>query len=103
MKKTGRIHTVVSSAVAATADYHRPTPNLQNIPIRSAEGRKIRQAIYRHPAGYKIMAADYSQIGITHHGSFIRRSGLVNAFSEGLDVQLKQSACRKSLAWPRIR
>ncbi|MFZ2168603.1 MAG: DNA polymerase I [Methylococcaceae bacterium] len=90
-EKTGRIHTSYHQAVAATGRLSSSDPNLQNIPIRSAEGRKIRQAFIA-PAGYKIMAADYSQIELRIMAHLSADSGLVNAFSEGLDVHKATAA-----------
>ena len=90
-EKTGRIHTSYHQAVATTGRLSSSDPNLQNIPIRSAEGRKIRQAFIA-PAGYKIMAADYSQIELRIMAHLSADSGLVNAFSEGLDVHKATAA-----------
>ncbi|MDD5461643.1 MAG: DNA polymerase I [Methylococcales bacterium] len=89
--KTGRIHTSYHQAVAATGRLSSSDPNLQNIPIRSEEGRKIRQAFIA-PAGYKIMAADYSQIELRIMAHLSADAGLLKAFSEGLDVHRATAA-----------
>jgi DNA polymerase-1 len=89
--KTGRIHTSYHQAVAATGRLSSSDPNLQNIPIRSAEGRKIRQAFIA-PPGTKIVAADYSQIELRIMAHLSKDQGLVSAFSEGLDVHRATAA-----------
>jgi DNA polymerase-1 len=89
--KTGRIHTSYHQAVAATGRLSSSDPNLQNIPIRSTEGRKIRQAFIA-PPGYKIMAADYSQIELRIMAHLSADTGLLSAFSEGLDVHKATAA-----------
>ncbi|MGR8997863.1 MAG: DNA polymerase I [Gammaproteobacteria bacterium] len=89
--KTGRIHTSYHQAVAATGRLSSSDPNLQNIPIRSEEGRKIRQAFIA-PKGYKIMAADYSQIELRIMAHLSADTGLLSAFSEGLDVHKATAA-----------
>ena len=70
---TGRIHSSFQQAVAATGRLSSSDPNLQNIPIRTAEGRRVRQAFVAN-AGYKLLAADYSQVElrIMAHLSVIR-------------------------------
>ena len=89
--KTGRIHTSYHQAVAATGRLSSSDPNLQNIPIRSKEGRKIRQAFIA-PEGKKIVAADYSQIELRIMAHLSADAGLVKAFSEGLDVHRATAA-----------
>jgi len=89
--KTGRIHTSYHQAVAATGRLSSSDPNLQNIPIRSTEGRKIRQAFIA-PPGKKIVAADYSQIELRIMAHLSADAGLVKAFSEGLDVHRATAA-----------
>jgi DNA polymerase I len=89
--KTGRIHTSYHQAVAATGRLSSSDPNLQNIPIRSEEGRKIRQAFIA-PDGYKIVAADYSQIELRIMAHLSADTGLLNAFNEGLDVHKATAA-----------
>ncbi len=89
--KTGRVHTSYHQAVAATGRLSSTDPNLQNIPIKSEEGRKIRQAFIA-PAGYKIVAADYSQIELRIMAHLSADSGLLNAFNEGLDVHRATAA-----------
>jgi DNA polymerase-1 len=89
--KTGRIHTSYHQAVAATGRLSSSDPNLQNIPIRSEEGRKIRQAFIASP-GYKIVAADYSQIELRIMAHLSADAGLLKAFSEGLDVHRATAA-----------
>ena len=82
---TGRVHTSYHQAVTATGRLSSSDPNLQNIPIRTEEGRRIRQAFIA-PAGYKILAADYSQIELRIMAHLSGDKGLVTAFNEGLDV-----------------
>jgi DNA polymerase-1 len=89
--KTGRVHTSYHQAVAATGRLSSSDPNLQNIPIRSQEGRKIRQAFIA-PEGYKIVAADYSQIELRIMAHLSADAGLLKAFSEGQDVHRATAA-----------
>ncbi len=89
--KTGRIHTSYHQAVAATGRLSSSNPNLQNIPIRSEEGRKIRQAFIA-PQGYKIVAADYSQIELRIMAHLSADAGLLKAFSAGEDVHRATAA-----------
>jgi DNA polymerase-1 len=88
---TGRVHTSYHQAVAATGRLSSSDPNLQNIPIRSEEGRKIRQAFVA-PPGYKMVAADYSQIELRIMAHLSGDSGLLTAFSQGLDVHSATAA-----------
>jgi DNA polymerase-1 len=83
--RTGRVHTSYHQAVTATGRLSSTDPNLQNIPIRTAEGRKVRQAFIARP-GYKVVAADYSQIELRIMAHLSGDPGLVNAFAKGLDV-----------------
>jgi len=89
--RTGRIHTSYHQAVTATGRLSSSDPNLQNIPIRSAEGRRIRQAFIA-PPGYKIMAADYSQIELRIMAHLAQDEGLLEAFRQGLDVHRATAA-----------
>ena len=89
--KTGRVHTSYHQAVAATGRLSSSDPNLQNIPIRSEEGRKIRQAFIAAP-GYKIVAADYSQIELRIMAHLSGDAGLLAAFSQGVDVHSATAA-----------
>ena len=82
---TGRVHTSYHQAVTATGRLSSSDPNLQNIPIRSEEGRRIRQAFIA-PDGYRIVAADYSQIELRIMAHLSGDPGLVKAFNEGQDV-----------------
>ena len=89
--RTGRIHTSYQQAVAATGRLSSSDPNLQNIPIRTAEGRRIRQAFI--PArGYKLVAADYSQIELRIMAHLARDEGLLHAFQNDLDVHRATAA-----------
>ena len=83
--KTGRIHTSYHQAVTATGRLSSADPNLQNIPIRTEEGRRIRQAFIA-PKGYKLIAADYSQIELRIMAHLSGDETLKNAFTQGLDV-----------------
>jgi len=89
--KTGRIHTSYHQAVAATGRLSSSDPNLQNIPIRSEEGRKIRQAFIA-PSGYKIVAADYSQIELRIMAHLSGDEGLLQAFATGQDIHRATAA-----------
>ena len=82
---TGRVHTSYHQAVAATGRLSSSDPNLQNIPIRTEEGRRIRQAFVA-PQGYRIVAADYSQIELRIMAHLSGDAGLLKAFQEGQDV-----------------
>jgi len=82
---TGRVHTSYHQAVTATGRLSSSDPNLQNIPIRSEEGRRIRQAFIA-PSGYKVLAADYSQIELRIMAHLSGDESLLKAFNEGLDV-----------------
>ncbi|SJM93584.1 fused DNA polymerase I 5'-_3' exonuclease; 3'-_5' polymerase; 3'-_5' exonuclease [Crenothrix polyspora] len=99
--KTGRIHTSYHQAVAATGRLSSSDPNLQNIPIRSEEGRKIRQAFIA-PDGYKIVAADYSQIELRIMAHLSADAGLLKAFNEGLDVHKATAAEVFSVALDQV-
>lgn len=83
--QTGRVHTSYHQAVTVTGRLSSSDPNLQNIPIRSAEGRRIRQAFIAQP-GYKIVAADYSQIELRIMAHLSQDKGLLEAFSTGRDI-----------------
>ncbi|MDX1725590.1 MAG: DNA polymerase I [Pseudomonas sp.] len=89
--RTGRIHTSYHQAVAATGRLSSSDPNLQNIPIRTAEGRRIRQAFVA-PAGYKLLAADYSQIELRIMAHLAHDEGLLDAFRHGRDVHKATAA-----------
>lgn len=90
-KRTGRIHTSYHQAVAATGRLSSQDPNLQNIPIKTEEGRRIRQAFIA-PAGYKLIAADYSQIELRIMAHLSDDAGLLSAFEKGLDVHRATAA-----------
>ncbi len=89
--RTGRIHTSYHQAVAATGRLSSSDPNLQNIPIRTAEGRRIRQAFVA-PKGYKLLAADYSQIELRIMAHLAKDEGLLHAFRNNLDVHRATAA-----------
>ncbi|MFO7551556.1 MAG: DNA polymerase I [Haliea sp.] len=88
---TGRIHTSYHQAVTATGRLSSSDPNLQNIPIRTEEGRRIRQAFIA-PEGYLIVAADYSQIELRIMAHLSGDAGLLRAFRDGLDVHRATAA-----------
>ncbi|WP_300732497.1 DNA polymerase I [Pseudomonas sp.] len=89
--RTGRIHTSYHQAVTATGRLSSSDPNLQNIPIRTAEGRRIRQAFVA-PKGYKLLAADYSQIELRIMAHLAKDEGLLHAFRNNLDVHKATAA-----------
>ena len=88
---TGRIHTSYHQAVAATGRLSSTDPNLQNIPVRSEEGRRIRKAFIANK-GNKILAADYSQIELRIMAHLSEDKGLVTAFEKGVDVHSATAA-----------
>ncbi|HEC28415.1 MAG TPA: DNA polymerase I [Gammaproteobacteria bacterium] len=88
---TGRVHTSYHQAVAATGRLSSSRPNLQNIPVRTAEGRRIRQAFIA-PSGYEMIAADYSQIELRIMAHLSGDRGLLDAFAEGVDVHRATAA-----------
>lgn len=89
--QTGRVHTSYQQAVASTGRLSSTDPNLQNIPIRNAEGRRIRQAFIAKP-GYKILAADYSQIELRIMAHLSGDENLLKAFAEGKDIHQATAA-----------
>jgi len=84
-ESTGRVHTSYHQAVAATGRLSSKDPNLQNIPIRTEEGRRVRKAFIAAP-GYKLIAADYSQIELRIMAHLSKDDGLLKAFRDGLDI-----------------
>ncbi|TDB47275.1 DNA polymerase I [Photorhabdus luminescens] len=88
---TKRVHTSYHQAVTATGRLSSRDPNLQNIPIRNEEGRRIRQAFVA-PEGYRIMAADYSQIELRIMAHLSQDQGLLKAFAEGQDIHRATAA-----------
>ncbi len=82
---TGRVHTNYAQAVAVTGRLASNDPNLQNIPIRTPEGRRVREAFVA-PAGQKIVSCDYSQIELRIMAHISEDPGLLRAFAEGMDV-----------------
>lgn len=88
---TGRVHTSYHQAVAATGRLSSTDPNLQNIPIRTEEGRRIRQAFIA-PAGKKIVAVDYSQIELRIMAHLSQDKALLQAFANGLDIHRATAA-----------
>lgn len=88
---TGRIHTSYHQAVTSTGRLSSSDPNLQNIPVRSAEGRRIRQAFIAE-SGYCLLAADYSQIELRIMAHLSGDEGLIQAFKEGKDIHAATAA-----------
>ncbi|EFB3105263.1 TPA: DNA polymerase I [Escherichia coli] len=89
--KTGRVHTSYHQAVTATGRLSSTDPNLQNIPVRNEEGRRIRQAFIA-PEDYVIVSADYSQIELRIMAHLSRDKGLLTAFAEGKDIHRATAA-----------
>lgn len=90
-QSTGRVHTSYHQAVTATGRLSSTDPNLQNIPIRNEEGRRIRQAFIAEP-GYLLVAADYSQIELRIMAHLSGDQGLLTAFAEGKDIHRATAA-----------
>ena len=89
--RSGRVHTSYHQATAATGRLSSSDPNLQNIPVRTVEGRRIRQAFIA-PPGWKILAADYSQIELRIMAHLSADEGLLRAFRSGQDVHRSTAA-----------
>jgi DNA polymerase-1 len=89
--KTNRVHTSYNQAVTATGRLSSTEPNLQNIPIRHENGRRIRQAFIA-PKNYKIISADYSQIELRLMAHLSQDVGLLNAFAQNLDIHTATAA-----------
>jgi DNA polymerase-1 len=89
--RTGRVHTSYQQAVASTGRLSSTSPNLQNIPVRTTEGRRIREAFVAAP-GNRILALDYSQIELRIMAHLSADDSLLNAFARGLDVHRATAA-----------
>ncbi|MCH8499378.1 MAG: DNA polymerase I [Marinobacter sp.] len=89
--RTGRVHTSYHQAVTATGRLSSSDPNLQNIPIRTPQGRRVRQAFVA-PEGYKLLAADYSQIELRIMAHLSGDRGLLDAFAHGEDIHKATAA-----------
>ena len=89
--QTGRVHTSYHQAVTATGRLSSSDPNLQNIPIRNEEGRRIRQAFVARE-GFTVVAADYSQIELRIMAHLSQDQGLINAFTQGKDIHRSTAA-----------
>ncbi|QOR13644.1 DNA polymerase I [Haemophilus parainfluenzae] len=89
--QTGRVHTSYHQAVTATGRLSSSDPNLQNIPIRNEEGRRIRQAFIARE-GFTVVAADYSQIELRIMAHLSQDQGLINAFIQGKDIHRSTAA-----------
>ena len=89
--QTGRVHTSYHQAVTATGRLSSSDPNLQNIPIRNEEGRRIRQAFIARK-GFTVVAADYSQIELRIMAHLSQDQGLINAFTQGKDIHRSTAA-----------
>ncbi len=90
-RKTGRVHTNYAQAVAVTGRLASSDPNLQNIPVRTSEGRKIREAFIA-PPGHRIVSADYSQIELRIMAHISQDEGLLKAFAAGEDIHSATAA-----------
>ena len=89
---TGRIHTSFNQVVAATGRLSSSEPNLQNIPIRTEEGRRVRQAFIAGAPGWQLLCADYSQIELRMLAHFSQDPALLTAFTEGVDIHTAVAA-----------
>ncbi|MBO8163712.1 MAG: DNA polymerase I [Brevibacillus sp.] len=87
--KSGKVHTRFNQATTATGRLSSTEPNLQNIPIRLEEGRKIRQAFVPSEAGWYMMAADYSQIELRVLAHISQDKNLIDAFRQGMDIHTR--------------
>jgi DNA polymerase I len=89
--RTGRVHTHYAQAVAVTGRLSSNDPNLQNIPVKTAEGRRVREAFVA-PPGYRIASADYSQIELRIMAHISGDEALIKAFTDGIDVHRATAA-----------
>jgi DNA polymerase-1 len=99
--RTGRVHTTFSQATAVTGRLASIDPNLQNIPVRTAEGRRIREAFVA-PQGHVVVSADYSQIELRIMAHLSRDPALVAAFKEGADIHRATAAEIFAVALPEV-
>ncbi|MDA1018264.1 MAG: DNA polymerase I [Planctomycetota bacterium] len=90
--ETGRIHASFNQVVAATGRLSSSDPNLQNIPIRTDEGRLVRKAFIPSESGWKLLSADYSQIELRMLAHFSRDAAMLEAFREGIDIHTAVAA-----------
>ena len=91
-KDTNRIHTTFNQSVAATGRLSSVNPNLQNIPIRTKRGMKVREAFIARDENYILMAADYSQIELRIMASLSKDQGMLTAFNNGVDIHSATAA-----------
>jgi DNA polymerase-1 len=91
-KDTNRIHTTFNQSVAATGRLSSVSPNLQNIPIRTKRGMKVREAFIARDENYILMAADYSQIELRIMASLSKDQGMLTAFNNGVDIHSATAA-----------
>jgi DNA polymerase-1 len=91
-KETGRIHSSFNQTIASTGRLSSSNPNFQNIPARSDEGREIRKAFIPQKEGWKIVAADYSQVELRVMAHLSKDPELVKAFTENLDIHTRTAA-----------
>ncbi len=90
--KTGRIHSSFNQALAATGRLSSNNPNLQNIPIRTEEGRRVREAFIPRSEEYILLSADYSQIELRLIAEIANETAMLEAFQQGLDIHLSTAA-----------
>jgi len=91
-KNTGRVHTSFNQTIAATGRLSSTDPNLQNIPVRTEEGRKIRKAFVSRDKDYQLLVADYSQIELRILAHISEDPGLLKAFKKGEDIHARTAA-----------
>ena len=89
---TKRIHTTFNQSVASTGRLSSVAPNLQNIPIRTKRGMKVREAFISKDENYILMAADYSQIELRIMASLSKDEGMLQAFNNGVDIHSATAA-----------
>lgn len=99
---TGRVHTTFNQTVAATGRLSSSDPNLQNIPIRTAEGQQIRAAFVPSVAGWRFVAADYSQIELRVLAHLSGDTAMRDAFASGLDIHVRTAAAVYGVPEPEV-